>query len=865
MPDLTPYGLRVDLLDAPLGLGNPRPEFSWRLTGPAGSVQRGYELELGEVRTDAGVLWHVQAEDSRDQFGIRYEGPALRSTTAYRWRVRVTDGNGDVGSWSPWAQFETGLFEHDEWTAHWIGNPRDTAGRPSYLTTRIEVPVGVVRARAYASALGWYRLFVDGQDLTGSSLVPGFTSFDHEVEYQTYDITDAVTTGPVRVDLVIGDGRFRGALGIWNRREIYGDKLGGIVQILFELEDGEHVWAGTDQTWRTGHGPIVGSDPKLGETIDLRVPSPLDGGIPDGELPLATLLAPHRRRLVAESTPRLTAVDTLAATVTRHADGSHLVDFGQNFAGVVRIKVAGPAGHRVTLQHSEDIRDDGSLEWEHLAPSGPKAKTGQRRFQRDEIVLDGAEHWVQPWFTLHGFRYVQVAGLDTLTDDDVLGIVLSSDRAPTGRFDSSDARLNQLWRNAYWSLRSNFLDTPTDCPTRERSGFTGDAMVFGSAATVFSDVQTFLRRYLDTLALDQFDDGRVSTIVPGEFSEFSGGPARRSRSFAKSVGWGDASVLLPWTLYERYGDLGVLKAQYESMKRWIGYLDRGGARRGFIWGEWIRAGESNLLGIIRDNSINRKNIGLAYFAHSARTLSRAAEVLNQPDDARHYTQMADRAVRMWRKAALKPQARVGVDRQDDYVRALAFDLLPEESRQAAVDRLVELIEKADDHLATGFLSTPMLLPTLARFGRSDVAYRLLLQTSDPSWLAMVEAGATTVYEYWSEPGRGGKRKGSSNHYAFGAVIEWFVSGIVGLSPTEPGYRRVRIEPVVGGGLTHASTTVDTPFGTISAGWKQVPETAEIEIEVDLPIGITADLVRNDGTVVELGSGEHRFTQLSYAD
>lgn len=844
---LTPHTLRVDALTAPLGLGSPHPEFSWRLSGPDGAVQTAYEIV---VDSGGETLWSSGVVGSDAQFGVRYIGAPLRSATAYRWRVRVSDATGTPGPWSAWADFETGLFAPAEWTAAWIGDAAASAHRPVYLHGEIAVPAGVVRARAYATALGWYRLFANGDDLTGAALVPRFTPFDHEVEYQAYDLTDAAgRDGMLRLQVVVADGRFRGALGMHNRRDVYGDQLAARVQVLFELADGGRVWAGTDGSWRAGTGPILDADPKFGETRDLRV---AEASAAEAQR-AATIVPDAGRRLVAETTPRVRQVGTVAAvSATAQADGSFVVDLGQNLAGVVRLRVAGPAGRRIVLQHAEDIRADGTLEWAHLDREGRKDTTRVQRFQRDEYVLDGTAQTVQPWFTIHGFRYVQVTGLDALDASDVEAVVLSSDAAGTGSFRSSDALLDRLWQNASWSLRSNFTDVPTDCPTRERGGFTGDAMLFAPAATVLSDVQSFFRRYLASLALDQFDDGRVPMIAPGEYSSFSGGPRTQDRQVSGAVGWGDASVLLPWTLYQRYGDTAVLAAQYASAKKWVDHLARGGARKGFIWGEWVRPGESTGAGMMRDNTLNRKNIGLAYLVHSARTLAETAEVLGRDTDARHYAGVAADALAAWRRTAVSRGGRIGVNKQDDYVRALAFDLLPERDRAAAVSRLVSLIEKAGDHLATGFLSTPMLLPTLARFGRADVAYRLLLQTTEPSWLGMVKAGATTITEHWSEPGEKGDREGSSNHYAFGSVVEWLVSGVAGIRSVAPGYRRVVIEPVIGGGLGHAAATVDTPFGAISVSWRTDGD--DTAAEVTLPVGVTGELRRRDGTTEELTSG-----------
>ena len=853
---LTPYHLRVDAREAPLGIGTRSPEFGWRLRGD-GAHQSSYEIDV-RTAPSAGsgtVVWEASAH-SADQFGVRYAGAPLRSATRYVWRVRATDDRGARSRWSEDTFFETGLLDQDDWSARWIGARDDTLGRPIYLRGEIAIPANVVRARAYASALGWYRLFANGTDLTGDALVPRFTSYDHEVEYQAYDLTPLVSAPALRLDLVIGDGRFRGALGMHNRRETYGARLGGLVQVVFELADGTTVQAGSDGSWRGGHGPIVAADPKFGETIDLRIASPLAADAPAADLAPVAELDSNARQLVPEATERVRAVETLGATVTRRADGAHLVDFGQNFAGVVRLRVSGPAGRSVTLQHSEDVLPDGTLEWAHLDREGAKDKTRAQRFQRDEIILDGRDRWVQPWFTLHGFRYVEITGIAELSAGDVQGIVLSTALPATGSFDSSHPLLNQLWRNARWSMVSNFLDTPTDCPTRERGGFTGDAMIFAPAATVFADVQSYFRRYLSSLSLDQFADGPVPMIIPSERSTFSGGPARSDVQRANAVGWGDAAVLLPWTMYQRYGDRAVLEAQYPSMTSWVDHVARRGARRGFQWGEWNRAGESTLRGIIRDNSTNRKNIAYAYLTHSARILAAVARILARDDDAARYDELARTALRRWRRVARKRGGRIGANRQDDYLRALAFDLLPEAERDRAVARLVQLIESSGDHLGTGFLSTPMLLPVLARFGRTDIAYRLLLQSSAPSWLSMVRNGATTINENWTERGRNGERLGSSNHYAFGSVIEWFASGIAGIAPLEPGYRRVLIAPQPGGGLTRAHASVDSPFGAITVAWRLQDD--RLLVSVDIPVGVEANVQLPGGAAEVAAAGHHEF-------
>lgn len=726
------------------------------------------------------------------------------------------------------------------------------------------------------SGLGWYRFFVNGRELTGPALVPRWTPFDSIVEYRTYDVSHDLRRGRNVVALALGDGRYRGRIGMSARRAVYGDRLAGFAQLELELADGRTVGVVTDQSWYGGPGAIRAADPMLGERRDLRIGDDdwLRDDDPPARMAPVDVLPQASRSLVAEELPPVRAIETMTPrTITRLASGAQIVDFGQNFAGVVRIKLSGRRGSRIRLTHSELLTPAGRLDLTYLdAP--PMMKVAP---QRDEVILGGHDEWFQPWFTIHGFRYLEVDGLEPdLEVDDVQGVVLSSDLPVTGTFECSDERLNRLHRNVLWSLRSNFADTPTDCPTRERSGWTGDIQVFAPTAALLVDAHGYLTRYLRNLAIEQFPDGTVPPFVPGEASTFSGGPGRLARITATAVGWGDVAVLLPWTIYRYYGDTAVLRRRYDTMRQWAGHLERtartkrsptrwlrkrvGAKERyildtGFHWGEWLRPGESFAV-LAGDLLWHRPVVATAYFAHSTRVLSRIAEVIGSTEDAQYYAELSDSVADAWRSAFVRPDGRIGADKQDDYVRALAFDLLTPRQRPAAVARLARLIEQADHHIGTGFLSTPMILPVLAAGHRADLAFDLLLQTSAPSWLYQVERGATTTWETWDAYRGDGRGKGSHNHYAFGTVAQWLIEGLAGITPAEPGYRVVRVEPFVGGGLTHASAAVTTPFGIARSSWRS--SSGRVRLEVTIPPGAAGDIRLGDGRAEHVGSGTHRF-------
>ena len=851
------HRLRTNSLAAPVGIDDPTPELSWWLESTEREVlQAAYRIE---VMRDGRTVWDSGRTAGGQPFGIRYAGEPLDSATEYAWRVQVWDDRDRTDGWSEPSTFETGMLDPARWSAKWVTGPKSDA--PLYLRGELHLPAPVVKARAYVSALGWYRLFVNGEDHTGSSLVPRYTPFAHIVEYQVYDVTQAFHEGANSIRMVVADGRFRGRQGFFDRREVYGTRLAGFVQVEVELADGTTLTWSSDQTWAAGTGRITSSDPKLGERVDLRV---AEGGV---RFAPVELLPEHPRRLVAEEVPRVTDVRTFAPRVWRSPAGKQLVDLGQNIAGVLRIRLAGVAGSIVRMTFGEALTPEGEFDpnWIIQNPKKPW-------YQRDEVILDGSDHWWQPWFTIHGFRYVEVEGLERdLTPDEVVGIALSSDLDDAGTFEASDARLTQLWSNVYWSTRSNFTDTPTDCPTRERSGWTGDIQVFAPTATGMVDAQAFLRRYLRNVAIEQKPNGNVSPWVPSERSGEVGFLPNLVNDFlGNAVGWGDVAVLTAWDVYRYYGDTTVLERQYESMRRWVDRLARQarmpGPQRwfskrvgrlekyvldsGFHWGEWLRPGES-FPGNFLDGTLHGAALATAYFEHSARTLADAADVLGRGTDAGHYRQLADSGRAAWRAAFLRG-GRIGRDLQDDYVRALAFGLLDSSERPAAVARLVELIEAAGDHLATGFLSTPMLLTVLCDNGRADVALRLLFQDSAPSWLFEVERGATTIWETWEGIDESGHAHESLNHYALGSVAGWMRERLLGLTPLAPGYERIGVTPTITDELDWAAGSVTTPFGDVTCRWERTSSGGTLDLTI--PAGATARVRLPDAVVTEVGSG-----------
>ncbi|WP_279580346.1 alpha-L-rhamnosidase [Fodinicola feengrottensis] len=557
--------------------------------------------------------------------------------------------------------------------------------------------------------------------------------------------------------------------------------------------------------------------------------------------------------------------------ISRPAPDRQVIDLGQNINGWVRVDSLGPAGTSLTLTHGEALAADGDVTTDHLAAfnfvTGEPLPAGQV----DQVISAG-EGSFEPRHTTHGFQYVRIQGHpQELTAADVTGVVVHTDLRRTGWFDCDDDRINRLHEAAVWSFRGNACDVPTDCPTRERAGWTGDWQLYVPTAAFLYDVAGFSLKWLRDLAADQYEDGAVPQFVP--YPPDAVTPDSPLATLRCSAGWGDAAVIVPWELWRAYGDKDVLAEQYDSMTGWVDYAaktarqnrhpDRAAARpepapheaflwdSGFHWGEWLEPGEEPALDPSRDNG----PIATAFLHYSAALLARIAALLGK--DAARYQEIADGALAAWRAEYLGADGTVNPPTQATYVRALKMGLVPPELQPAAAAELVRLVRAAGTHLTTGFLATPDLLPTLSDHGYPDVAYELLFQDSAPAWLTMIDRGASTIWEDWEGISATGEPKASLNHYSKGAVVSFLHTRTAGIRLGDsPAYRRFSIEPVPGGGLTRASAQHDSPYGRISSQW-QITD-GLFELTVEIPAGTSAGIRLPDGTSADAGPGTHTY-------
>ncbi|MFI7703955.1 glycoside hydrolase family 78 protein [Nonomuraea sp. NPDC049480] len=842
----------------PLGIGERAPRLSWiTLTNIPGWLQRAYEIELTDG-TSTGLI------ESGESVLVSWPGEPLGSRERRGARVRVHGRDGSISDWSPWSWAEAGLLGPGEWQAHAAAPPRELLSDPDgpapLLRRDFALRAPIASARLYVTAHGLYDLEINGVPVGDDVLAPGWTSYHHRLRYRTHDVTGLLREGGNTIGASLADGWFRGRIGFaGGRSAVYGDRIALIAQLEITYTDGTSDLVVTDDQWRCASGPVTAASLYDGEKHDARL-LPRGWSQPgfDAAAWLPADALPHDpARLVAPTGPPVRRVETLAPVeMLTGPSGETILDFGQNISGRLRIRVQGPAGHTVTLRHAE-VLEDGALA---LRPLRHAAAL-------DAYTLRGdaePEEW-EPRFTTHGFRYAQIDGWPGELDPaDVQAVVCHTDMRPIGAFDCSDPLLNRLHDNVRWSMRGNFVDLPTDCPQRdERLGWTGDIQVFAPTAAFLYNCAGPLTSWLADLAAEQAEHGTVPVFVPWIELE-------PIKDVVATAAWGDAAVVVPWTIHRRTGDLNLLREQYPSMSAWVDQI-AGLAGETFLWdtgpqlGDWLdpTAPPERPFEAQTDPGL----VATACLAYSTRLVAETAELLGRADDAVRYRELAERVRAAFDTAYATPDGKVSSDSQTAYALALRFELLDGGERRArAGERLAELVRENGHRIGTGFVGTPLICDALTEAGAVDDAYRLLMQTECPSWLYAVTMGATTIWERWdSLLPDGGVNPGemtSFNHYALGAVADWMHRTIAGLAPAAPGYRRLIVRPRPGDGLSHARASLATPYGRAEVGWKRTDE--QLTLVVVVPPNCTAavHLPTDPDNAIEVGAGRHVFACVS---
>ena len=674
----------------------------------------------------------------------------------------------------------------------------------SLLRRKFTLAKQVRSARIYSTALGSYQLFLNGGRVGNDVLAPGWTDYRKRIVYQVYDVTPQVKQGSNAIGAILGGGWYADAL-TWNQtRYNFGPPpVRLLVQLEVEYTDGTRDSIVTDESWTTTQSPILHAEIYNGEVYDARLePTGWDQpSFSDARWSAAAVESAPRAALVAQDFQPMRVEQSLKPkTMTNPAPGVYIFDLGQNMVGWERLHVSGRAGTKVQLRFGEVLQSNGQLYTDNLR-TAEATDTYTLRGQGNEVF--------EPHFTFHGFRYIEITGYPgTPRNDAVEGVVFHTDAPFTIQFQTASAMVNRLWSNILWGQRGNFLSVPTDCPQRdERLGWMGDAEVFWRTATFDANLAAFSHKFTA--------DIRDAQVSSGGFTDVSPMVGDVSNSVA---GWADAGVVIPWTAYVQYGDTRILDENWAAMEKWMDHLESSNPNhlwlkeRGNDYGDWLAIGSET----------SKDLIATAFWAYDASLMTRIAQVLDRPTDVDKYAKLFDQVRSAFDQQYMKPDGTVGNGSQTSYVLALHMQLLPASLRAAASQKLADDIKAHDWHLTTGFLGTPYLMLELSNSGHSDVAYRLLMQTTYPSWGYMIEHGATTMWERWNgDQMMADPSMNSFNHYAYGAVAEWLYRYAAGIDEdaAEPAFQRVILHPQFDASLKEAKATYDSAFGPISSSWK----------------------------------------------
>ncbi len=824
----------------PLGVETRQPRLSWMLDG--GQRQTAYRIVVDD-RWDSG---RVESEQS---VHVAYAGPRLVSRQACSWKVQVWDQDGQSGPWSEPASWEMGLLNATDWQARWIAGERLAWGelKPApLLRRRLELRKSVVAARVYVSGLGYYELYVNGRRIGDEVLAPAFSRYDLTTFYQTHDVIVALRAGENVFGVILGSGWYNcHTQEVWNFHAApWRDQPKLLLQLHLRFEDEEEQIVVSDQNWRANTAPIVFDGLRNGEFYDARLEQPgwNAPGFDDTAWKPAVQVPPPGGVLRSQQHTPMRVTETLRHVSVKEAQpGVWVYDLGQNIAGWNQLTVAGSAGTTVTLKHAEKLKPDGDIDPSNI---NPFVKSGE--FQTDKYTLRGAgkEVW-EPRFTYHGFQYVQVTGFPGApTRDNLRGRVAHTALETRGEFSCSNDLLNAIQRAALWATRGNFHGNPTDCPHREKNGWTGDAHLSAEQVLLNFDPRTAYRKWMGDFRDVQRPSGQLPGIVPtgGWGYNWGSGPA-----------WDSAAILIPWYLHLSGGDTATLAEHYDCMKRYVDYMTTMATDHivEFGLGDWCppTGGPSG-------HKCPVAVTDTAYYYVDASILAKVAGLLGKKADARRYERLAAKIRRAFRKKFLnRKTGQVTGNCQTSMACALYQGLVDEEEKPRVLAALVAAVEEQNRHLDFGILGLKYVLRALTDGGRVDLAYALATQMDFPSWGHWLMQGATTLWEMWDG-------EGSHNHHMASDISAWFYQTLAGINPdpAAPGFKHILLRPRPVADLRWVRAWHLGPYGRMESNWTW--ESGAFTLDALIPPNCTATVYlpsRDQRAPVRLESGRHQLT------
>ena len=873
----------------PVGIGDS-PYFSWEtVSGGEEAFQKSYEITVRETESGT-VVWDTGRIVSEQSTFIPYAGEPLKSRTAYTWHVRTESDAGTMAEAED--SFETALLHESDWMTAWAKAPDKVSARKkgygcqppaTFFRKSFHVEKEIKKARLYATCHGIYCLTVNGKKADDRVFAPEYTSYQKVLCYQTYDLTDLLTAKAENViGMYVGDGWYFGPATAMDKK-VLKEPHAVLFQLEITLADGTVQLVTSGSGVKTSSGPVLFSNLFSGEKYDARreIPGWDCPGFDDTGWKVAEKGAYGFGNLTPQTgEPVRPVMEIPAVKAYVSPKGENIVDFGQNIAGKVRFHAELPEGTCVTLEHFEVTDKEGNYFNNIVSANG----IGEGVEQKTEFISSGRKQDFEAIFSYQGFRYVRVTGLSEVRREDFTAVVLSSAAEETGTFECSREDLNRLYANIRWSQRANMFSIPTDCPQREKAGWTGDIAIYAETALLNEDRTGLLSRWLESLAADQAENGAVPMVVPfnQNYQNTSKLMGMTSGTFGPYgiAGWGDAAVIVPFMMYKVTGNTEILRRQYPSMRAWCEYMIKAAEKKGnkklpkekekYLWntgfqyGEWLIPSESkngfdfkNMKTMLAGTSVYTTPI---YEYYSLGLIEKTAKILGKSDDVRYFGEIRENVKDAVASCLIDGEGRLLIpeEKMGAYVLFLHFGLVPEKFRKKFEDRLSETIRKNDGCLDTGFLTTPFLLQTLTDMGRIDLAYALLFQTKAPSWLYEVGKGATTIWESWFGYQEDGTPVNvSMNHYSFGCVASWMFANINGISPETPGFRKFLINPRPDPSITWAKRKFHSEYGDIVSDWKM--ENGRFTIHVEVPFGTETAVILPDGSEHHVTCGSYDFS------
>lgn len=883
------YDLRTELLANPVGIDVSAPRLGWKLSGEERSIeQTAYHVLVASSKDkldqNTGDLWDSGRQNSNNSIHVIYAGKALKSRAEVFWKVKVYTNKGE-SSWSENASWTMGLLHYKDWTGRWIGFdkyfPSDSEGEGKlsarYFRKEFNTPKKVKKATAYIMGLGLYELYIDGKKVGDQVLAPSPTDYTKNIKYNVLDVTNFLNEGKHAIGVILGNGRFYAM----RQAKPYKVKTFGFpkmqVQVIVTYEDGSSETLKTDNSWKgTSDGPITANNEYDGENYDAR--KELKGwanvGFDDKKWLNADYVQEPGGEYEAQLNGHMKVMqDIVPVSIVKKAEGKYIIDFGQNFSGWVKMSVSGTSGSKVTLRFAESLQDNGELFTTNLRDA--KAT--------DNYILkgEGTEEW-EPRFTYHGFRYVEVSGYPGVASKaNFTGRLVYDDMQNVGTFVSSNPLLNQIHKNAWWGIASNYKGMPVDCPQRnERQPWLGDRPVSAYGENFLFDNANFYIKWLEDIRLSQKEDGAIPDVAPAFW-----------RYYSDNISWPGTYLLIADMLYQQTGDLRILQKHYPAMKKWMDYMqfrytDKDGIITKDSYGDWcfppatIEAGR----GKIADKKYPSALISSAYYYHLLHMMSRFGMLTGNGKDQSYFL---DRAAKMrtdFNKKFYNQAGFYGSNSLTDNLLAMHFGLVEDANKEKLANTIVEIVEKENKgHLSTGVIGTQWIMRTLTDMGRVDLAYKIATNKTYPSWGYMVENGATTIWELWNGNTAHPKMNSQNHVMMLGDLLVWFYENLAGIKSQENAFQTVVMKPEVIAGLDHVNANYNSLYGKIESNWTKNKSAFEWKIvipanakaKVYLPAKDLSSITENnkklkdnkdirvlseeEGSVgVELGSGTYQF-------